>query len=72
MFKVNNKNKTTTWLIYFTPFASVSIVNFEQVNVTLDHASLPSKSWNYFIQVQSIEIWNLKLRDTQTWIINKR
>ena len=27
MFKVNNKNN------YFTPFSSVSIVNFEEVNV---------------------------------------
>ena len=28
MFKVNNKDTRT----YFTPFSSVSIVNFEQVN----------------------------------------
>ena len=31
MIKVNNKNTTTT---SFTPFSSVSIVDFEQVNVT--------------------------------------
>ena len=33
MFKVNNKNTRTT-STYFTPFSSVFIVNFEQVNVS--------------------------------------
>ena len=32
MFKVNNKDIRTTPMAYFTPFSSVSIVNFEQVN----------------------------------------
>ena len=31
MFKVNNKDTRT----YFTPFSSVSIVNFEQINAGL-------------------------------------
>ena len=31
MFKVNNNKNTRT--TYFTPFSSVSIVDFEQVNV---------------------------------------
>ena len=30
MFKVNNKNTRT----YFTPFSSVSIVDFEQLNIS--------------------------------------
>ena len=34
MFKVNSKNTRTTSLTYFTPFSSVSIVDFEQVNVS--------------------------------------
>ena len=33
MFKVNNKN---TRMMSMTPFSSVSIVDFEQVNVNLD------------------------------------
>ena len=47
MLKVNNKDTTTTpvasfwylyWLLstYFTPYSSVSIVNFEQVNAGWD------------------------------------
>ena len=37
MFKVNNKNTRTTSL---TPFSSVSIADFEQVNVSWDHYNL--------------------------------
>ena len=33
MFKANNKETRTMSLTYFTPFSSVSIVGFEQVNV---------------------------------------
>ena len=47
MFKINNKNTRTTslrlfWCFYcklkthFTPFSSVFIVDFEQVNVNWD------------------------------------
>ena len=34
MFKINNKNNRATFLTYFTPSSSVSIVDFEQVNVS--------------------------------------
>ena len=34
MFKVNNKNTRVTLLTYFTTFSSVSIAEFEQVNVS--------------------------------------
>ena len=34
MFTVNNKDTRTTSLTYFTPFSSVSIIDFEQVNVS--------------------------------------
>ena len=39
MFKVNNKNirrtsMTTSLTAYFTPFFNVSIIDFEQVNVS--------------------------------------
>ena len=34
MFKVKNKNTRTAFLTYFTPFSVVSIVDFEQVNVS--------------------------------------
>ena len=39
MFKVNNKNTRTMsmamsiFIVYFTPFSSISIVDFEQINV---------------------------------------
>ena len=33
MFKVNNKNRKTP-IKYFAPFPNVSIVEFEQVNVS--------------------------------------
>ena len=45
MFKVNNKDTRTTplasfwYLCYFTPFSTVSIVNFEQVNAGWDHTN---------------------------------
>ena len=32
MFKVNNRNIFNKLLTYFTPYFSVSTVNFEQVN----------------------------------------
>ena len=31
MFKVNNKDTRTTPMAYFTPYSSVSIVNFQHV-----------------------------------------
>ena len=34
MFKVKNKNTRTTSLTNFTPFKSVSVVDFEVVNVS--------------------------------------
>ena len=34
MFKVNNNNTRTTSMTYFTPFSSVSFIDFEQVNVS--------------------------------------
>ena len=40
MFKVSNKNTTSFWCFYcqlwtyFTPFSSVSVVDFKQVNVS--------------------------------------
>ena len=34
MFKVNNKSIRITSMTYLTPFFSVSIVDFEQVNVS--------------------------------------
>ena len=34
MFKINNKNTRKTSMTYFTPFPSVSIADFEQVNVS--------------------------------------
>ena len=55
MFKVNNKNTRKTSL---TPFSSVSIVGFEQVNVSWDVSEKPdllpnnleiSRSSYYFV-----------------------
>ena len=44
MFRVNNKNtRTPEWRrssVFFTPFPSVSIVDFEQINVSWDIASI--------------------------------
>ena len=44
MFKVNNKNTTLVFLLLtlniFHTFFSVSIVDFEQVNATWEHAIL--------------------------------
>ena len=37
------------YLIYFTPFSSVSIVDFEQVNVML--AGLPLHAFTYFVHL---------------------
>ena len=39
MFKVNNKNTRKTSVKYFTPFSSVSVVDFEQVNVSWGSSS---------------------------------
>ena len=40
MFKVNNKNTSELWT-YFTSFSTVSVVNFEQVNVSWASKYLP-------------------------------
>ena len=58
MFKVNNKNTSKTsmpsivkFLTYFTPFSSVYIVDFEQVNVSW----VMNSSLNYFHSSQLFE-----------------
>ena len=40
MFKVNNKNTRTTSV---TAFCTVSIVDFEQVNVSWEYSEAPSR-----------------------------
>ena len=47
MFKVNNKNIRT--ISYFTPFSSVSIVDFEQVN-----ARWEVTEWDNFLESHTI------------------
>ena len=61
MFKVNNKNTRTSfwcfycWLwTYFTPFSSVSIVDFEQANVNWVKKSQYKKPAHYF--------WSIRIR----------
>ena len=34
MFRVNNKDTRTMSMAYFTPFSSIFIVDFEQVNIS--------------------------------------
>ena len=48
MFKVNNKDTRATSLTYFTPFSSVSIVDFEQVNDTGNVKSIPLQIFQIF------------------------
>ena len=45
MFKVNNENTRKTSM---TAFSSVSIVNFEQVNISWDVSEKPDLLPNYF------------------------
>ena len=57
MFKVNNKNTRMTSLTYFTTFSSVSVVDFEQVNVSWvlnDILIVADKDlyWNYNRKIQ--------------------
>ena len=84
MLKVNNKNTRTTSLTsfccfysylwtYFTPFSSVSIVNFEQVNV-----SWASFERFGFFQVKMLNkvclfeaLFNLCLHQLQSVFINR-
>ena len=45
MCKINNKNTRTTSLTsFFTPFSSVSIVDFEEVNVSWDSISVSTEA----------------------------
>ena len=39
MFKVNNKDIKTTLTLYFTPYSSVSIVNFEHIIAGWDNST---------------------------------
>ena len=73
MVKVNNKNTRTTSLVflYFTPFSRVSIVNFEQVNVSWVTTSFSKKRLKnvisfYFIVTQEILKREVKTRKKNT------
>ena len=57
MFKVTNKNTRMTSLTYFTTFSSVSVVDFEQVNVSwvLNDILIAADKdlyWNYNRKIQ--------------------
>ena len=60
MFKINNKDtrtKSMTLRTYFTPFSSVFVVNFEQVNVSWVTIRVISQN----IQALTIEIFSIKI-----------
>ena len=60
MFKVNDKNTRTAPMAYFTPYSSVSIVNFEHVFAgwvfTVHFTSQISNLTAFF--AHSLDIWN--------------
>ena len=59
MFKINNKDttKSMTLRTYFTPFSSVFVVNFKQVNVSWVTIRVISQN----IQALTIEIFSIKI-----------
>ena len=60
MFKVKNKDNSSSWYLYsqlwtyFTPFSSVSVVNFEQVNAGWVYSFFDD--WYSFLYFQDFSI----------------
>ena len=58
LFKVNNRNTRKRCEIYFTPFSSVSIIDFEQVNV----------SWESFKAFFPLEVLTVLVYNVPKWL----
>ena len=74
MFKVDNKNTRTTSLMlfccfycllwtYFTPFFSVFIVDFEQVNVTWEGIHLFKVRWNDHLESYTAQKMKVSMKN---------